>query len=124
MAVYKGREVQLLGRTDGAETSPLYNIMQADGTRESVRFNQLQLTEQEMKDSKEGAQWHLEGAKVIPAKDLQELRDSQDRKKIEEKQKNQPRTEVTIPAQTIKLEDTPKVVEKTVPVTPTAVKAK
>lgn len=89
MAVYKGREVELLGKTDGSDTSPLYTILQKDGSRENVPLNQIQLTEDEKKQATDNSVQHLEGARVIEDKKLQELRDSQDKQKIEENQKNQ-----------------------------------
>ena len=89
MAVYKGREVSVLGKTGGEDTSPLYTIIDKDGNREDVKLNQIQFTEKELKDAKDGAQWHLDGAQVIKDKDLQELRDSQDREKIEKSQSTQ-----------------------------------
>lgn len=89
MAVFKGREVTVLGKTNGEDTSPLYTIVEKNGQRAEVPMNQLQFTKDEMKDLEKGAAWHLDGAKVIEDKDLQELRDAQDRKKIEENQKTQ-----------------------------------
>lgn len=89
MAVYKGREVQILGRADGADTSPLFRIVHPNGEQEQVRLNQLQLTDQELKDQKEASGDVLHWAGKIEDKDLQELRDSQDREKILKNQKNQ-----------------------------------
>lgn len=97
MAVYKGREVQILGKTNGEDTSPLYTIQQKDGSREDVKLNQIQFTEAEIKDAKDGAQWHLDGANVINDKDLQTLRDKTDRQKIEDNQKKNPqKTDVEV----------------------------
>ncbi len=89
MAVYKGREVSVLGKQGGEDTSPLYTIIDKSGNREDVQLNQIQFTEKELKDAKDGAQWHLDGAQVIADKDLQELRDGQDRAKIEKTQGTQ-----------------------------------
>jgi hypothetical protein len=89
MAVYKGREVSLLGKVGGTDTSPLYTIQHKDGGREDIALNQIQITEDEKKEMEKDVAWHLGGAVVIPNKDLQELRDSQDKKKIEEKQGKQ-----------------------------------
>jgi hypothetical protein len=86
MAVYKGREVSLLGKVGGADTSPLYTIQHKDGNREDVRLNQVQITEDEKKEMEKDVTWHLGSASVIDNKDLQELRDSQDKAKIEEKE--------------------------------------
>lgn len=89
MAVYKGREVELLGKVGGADTSPLYTIQHRGGGREDIPLNQLQLTEEEVKNAEKDASWHLGGVNVIKDKDLQELRDSQDKEKIEERQGKQ-----------------------------------
>lgn len=87
MAVYKGREVIVIGKTDATDTSPLYTIQHPNGERESVRLNQIKMSEKEIKDAKDGAQWHVDGVQVIKDKELQDLRDTQDPKKIEEVQK-------------------------------------
>lgn len=89
MAVYKGREVEILGKQGGEDTSPLYTILHKDGTREDVRMNQLQLTEKEIKDAKDGAAWHLNGAQVIKDSDLKDLREKTSKEEIEKHQKTQ-----------------------------------
>lgn len=89
MAIYKGREVIILGTTGGEDVSPMYTIQHQDGQRESVKLNQLQFTEQEVKDAKDNSQMQLENVQVINNKDLQDLRDSQDREKIEKAQSTQ-----------------------------------
>ena len=86
MAIYKGREVQVLGRSDGADVSPMYDILDQWNQRSSVKLNELQFTEEEVKGIKDHANKHFDTVNVIKAKDLQELRDGQDPKKIEEKQ--------------------------------------
>lgn len=96
MAIYKGREVEVVGRADGADVSPLYTIQHKDGNREQVKMNQLQFTEEEVKNAKEGSALHLEGANVIKNDELQKLRDSQDREKIEKSQKTQPTEPVEV----------------------------
>lgn len=96
MAVYKGREVTVLGKTGGEDTSPLYTIQHRDGNREDVRLNLIQLTDDEIKEMEKNNVWHLKGANRIDQKDLQNLRDSQDRKKIEENQKKQPTEPVEV----------------------------
>ena len=87
MAVYKGREVQVLGKQGGTDTSPLYTIVEKNGQRADVPMNQIQFTEKEVKDMEKDASWHLNGAQKISDADLQKLRDSQDREKIEKEQK-------------------------------------
>lgn len=99
MAVFKGREVAVIGKTNGEDTAPLYTIQERDGQRAHVPMNQIRFTKDEMKDLEKGAAWHLDGARVIEDKDLQDLRDKQDRKKIEANQK----TQSTAPVQVSKV---------------------
>lgn len=83
MAVHKGREVQILGRSDGDDLSPMYDILDQWNERSSIPLNQLQLTEKEKADLEKQGALHLDRANVISDKDMQSLRDSQDAKKIE-----------------------------------------
>jgi hypothetical protein len=89
MAVYKGREVTILGKQGGEDTSPLYTIMHKDGQREDVKMNQIQMTDKEIKDAKDGAAWHLDGAQVIKEADLNDLRSKTSKEEIEKHQKTQ-----------------------------------
>lgn len=89
MAIYKGREVQLLGRSDGADVSPMYDILDQWNQRSSVKLNEIQFTSKEVEDMKKQNYDHLNHVSKIEDKDLQELKDGQDRKKIEERQKKQ-----------------------------------
>lgn len=91
MAVYKGREVIVLGKSDGEDTSPLYTIQHMNGEREMVQLNKLQMTDQELKEQGQIVQNHLQSAQKIDDKDLKALRDSQDRSKIEAEQAKNPR---------------------------------
>lgn len=86
MAIYKGREVQLLGRSDGADVSPMYDVLDQWNQRSSVKLSELQFTSTEVADMKKQNYDHLDGVKKIEDKDLQELRDGQDKAKIEQKQ--------------------------------------
>lgn len=91
MALLRNREVELLSKTDGEDASPNYTVMYKDGTRENVRLDELQLTEDEHKNiAKQHGERTLGNVSIVKDKDLQDIRDSQDRKKIEERQKNQP----------------------------------
>lgn len=90
MAVFKGREVEIMGKVGGTDTGPLYTIQHKQGNREDVRLDELELTEAEVKEMEKNATWHLGSAKVIKDKDLQDLRDKQDKQKIEEQQKKNP----------------------------------
>ena len=85
MAVYKGREVHVLGRSDGADMSPMYDILDQWNERSSVKLSELQLTSKEIEDMKKQNVDHLAGVNKIEDKDLQALKDSQDKDKIEAK---------------------------------------
>lgn len=114
MAVYKGREVQILGRADGADTAPLYRIVHPNGNTEQVRFTELQLTSNEIKEQEKIYGEHLRGANKIEDKDLQQLRDSQDREKIEQNQK----TRSTSPVEVNKVMVDPSEVQEKSVITP------
>lgn len=90
MAIYKGREVHLLGRLSGGEESPLYRVMDKDQNVEHVALDQMQFTADEKKQLERDHGSVASSLTVIEDKDLKELRDGQDRQKIEERQKNQP----------------------------------
>lgn len=113
MALLRNREVELLGKTDGADESPSYTVMYKDGTRENVRLNELQLTEDEHNNiKKQHGERALGNVSIVKDKDLQEIRDGQDRKKIEERQGKQRSNE---PVQVNKvMVDPSEVTEKTV----------
>lgn len=96
MAVYKGREVSIVGRADGADISPLYTIQHRDGNQEQVKLSTLQFTEEEVNDMKKQNVSHLEHAPVIKNDELQKLRDSQDKAKIEKEQGKQPTEPVIV----------------------------
>lgn len=102
MAIYKGREVQLLGRVDGADESPLYRVMDKHQNIEHVRLGDMQFTSQEQKDLEKTHGQLVADLQVIEDKDLKELRDGQDREKIEEKQKNEPKNR-DVPVSNIKV---------------------
>jgi|SRR6185503_9253493 len=90
MALLRNREVSIAGRADGADTSPTYTVIYKNGERENVLLSELQLTKQEADDMKKAhGENVLVGVNVVEDKDLQDLRDKQDRTKIEENQKKQ-----------------------------------
>lgn len=105
MALLRNREVTLLTKADAADASPVYTVAYANGNRENVKLNELQLSEAEYKEMlRQNGEVYMLDVQKIEDKDLQEIRDSQDAKKIAEREK-----EV----------DTP-----TVPVEPPALKVK
>ncbi len=114
MALLRNREVELLGKADGQDESPVYTVMYKDNTRENVRLDELQLTEEEHKNiAKQHGDRTLGNVSIVKDKDLQQIRDDQDRKKIEERQGKQQSTE---PVQVSKvMVDPTEVTEKQAP---------
>lgn len=100
MAIYKGREVTLLGPSTGEDVSPMYDIQEQSGQRASVKFSTLQLTEKEKTDLDKQGALHVKNANVIKDKDLQDLRDSQNPKKIEDSRKKNPANDQPVKAPT------------------------
>lgn len=94
MALLRNREVQILSKTDGQDESPTYTVLYSDGNRENVKLSALQVTEAEAKDlQKANGEIVMSDVSVIKDKDLQEIRDGQDKAKIEEKQNKNPQNE-------------------------------
>ncbi len=102
MAVYKGREVNILGRLDGAETSPTFRVLDQWGQEELVPLDKLEVTEDEKKQIVGDNEASLT-FKVIKDKDLKDLRDGQDVDKIKAKQDKEP-SDVTVPVSEIKVD--------------------
>lgn len=91
MALLRNREVSLIGKADGQDESPTYTVMYKDGERENVRLSELQLTEEEHKNlAKQHGELVVSNVSKIDNKTLQEIRDSQDKRKIEERQAKAP----------------------------------
>lgn len=90
MAVYKGREVILLGKANGADESPLYRILHKDGQEEQVKLSAIQLTDDEVKGVEKDQADQLSYHQKIDDKDLQWVRDSQNKEKIEQAQGKTP----------------------------------
>jgi hypothetical protein len=94
MAILRNREVTILGRADGADMSPQYTVQYPDLEREIVRLSDLQMTEDEYKEmTRQNGEEVMVPVKKIENKDLQALRDGQDRAKIEENQRKNPTPE-------------------------------
>lgn len=103
MAIYKGREVQLLGRVSGGEESPLYRVMDKNMNVEHVSLSQMQFTAEEKKNlERDHGAPQASSLQVIEEKDLKELREGQDRKKIEERQKSEQKNK-DVPVSNIKV---------------------
>lgn len=89
MAIYKGREVQVLGPSSGEDVSKMYDVLDQWNQRSSVKLSELQFTGKEIEDLKKQNVEQFTSYNKIEDKDLQELKDGQDKKKIEESQKKQ-----------------------------------
>jgi hypothetical protein len=87
MALLRNREVQILGRADAADASPVYIVSYANGTKENVKLTELQLTEAEYKDMlRTNGEVYMNNVQKVDDKTLQEILDSQDKEKIEARQ--------------------------------------
>lgn len=87
MALLRNREVQILDRADAADASPVYTVSYANGTKENVKLTELQLTEAEYKDMlRTNGEVYMNNVQKVDDKTLQEIRDSQDKEKIEARQ--------------------------------------
>ena len=114
MAFYKNREVALLGPVDGASASPTYAILHKDNQREHVALDQIQLTNEEFENlRKQHGEHGMYGVSKIEDKDAQELRDSQDRVKIEKAQGEQDPLDRPVPVSKVMVD--PKEVAATAP---------
>ena len=114
MAIYKGREVQVLGPSSGEDVSKMYDILDQWNQRSSVKVSEIQFTGKEIEDLKKQNADQFSGYSKIEDKDLQELKDSQDKKKIEERQK----TAKTSPVQVSKVMVDPAEVQDKSTITP------
>lgn len=89
MAIYNGREVQILNvipQQGNLPTAEDVQIADKQGINYTVKLSQLQLTEDEKKKLQEQHKERYNDLNTVSDKDLQNLRDSQDEKKIQEKQ--------------------------------------
>ncbi len=90
MAVYKNREVTVMSYV--TNESPTVEIMHRNGDREQVKLREVAFTEDEKKNLVDETN-PTDSVTVIKDKDLKELRDSQDREKIEAEQKKNKKSE-------------------------------
>ena len=87
MALLRNREVTIVSRADAADASPVYTVAYANGSKENVKLPELQLTEAEYKDMlRTNGEVYMHDVKKVDNKTLQEIRDSQDKDKIEARQ--------------------------------------
>lgn len=85
MALLRNRPVTVIG-PNGAEVSPIYTVQYPDGTREDVPLKFIHMTEVEHKEFQKTTPQHAQYIRVIDGKEHQEILDSQDLKKIQERQ--------------------------------------
>ena len=85
MALLRNRPVAVIG-PNGAEVSPIYTVQYPDGTREDVPLKFIHMTEAEFKEFQKNTPQHAPYVRVIDDKEHQEILDSQDLKKIQERQ--------------------------------------
>lgn len=112
MALLRNREVTILGKADAADASPVYTVSYPNGNRENVKLNELQLTEAEYKDMlRQNGEVYMHNVQKIEDKDLQELRDSQNPEKIQERQKQEAQKE-TVEQKQVKVSPTETEVRK------------
>ncbi len=103
MAILRNREVSYLGPVSGNDSSRAVRIRDAWGNEEIVKLNELKFTEAEKKDLMESEGNQLNGVATISDKDLKDLRDSTDAKKIEDRQAKEDK-DVTVPVSEIKVD--------------------
>ncbi len=86
MAIYKGREVQVQALPRNSyEPQENIQITDKDGQTYNVKLFDVQFTEDEKKNLQVETGKRYENVRVVSDKDLKELKDSQDTKKIVEK---------------------------------------
>lgn len=86
MAIYKGREVQIISTKKlGLVEHPSILISDKDGQNYNVNISELKFTEDEKKNLQVEAGQAYDNIQVIEDKELQELKDGQDPKKMEDK---------------------------------------
>lgn len=86
MALLRNRPVTVIGPVQVQETSPIYTVQYADGTREDTPLKFIQMTDAEFKEFKKTSPNYTDHIRVIDDKEHQEILDKQDVKKIREKQ--------------------------------------
>lgn len=90
MALLRNREVSILSRTDGADQSPVYVVAYPNGIKEHAKLTDLCLTKAEYGDMlRQNGEVYMLNVKRIEDKDLQEVRDSQNKEKIEAREARQ-----------------------------------
>lgn len=82
MALLRNRPVSVIGPVQVQETSPIYTVQYADGTREDTPLKFIQMTDAEYKEFKKTVPNYSHHIRILDDKEHQEILDSQDVKKI------------------------------------------
>jgi len=95
MALLRNRPVSIVGPKTVEEVSPIYTVQYADGTREDTPLKFIQMTDAEFKEFKKTTPNYSHHIRILDDKEHQEILDSQNVKKIHERQGTTP---VSVPA--------------------------
>lgn len=88
MAILRNREVTILDRVDSADMSPVYVVSYTNGVKENAKLTDLRLTKDEYGYMlRQNGDVYMNNVSRIDDKELQDIRDSQDRVKLEAKTK-------------------------------------
>lgn len=88
MALLRNRPVSIVGPKQVEETSPIYTVQYADGTREDTPLKFIQMTDAEFKEFRKTTPNYSHHIRILDDKEHQEILDSQNLKKIQDKQKS------------------------------------
>lgn len=99
MALLRNREVTVLG-PNGTVTSPIFTVLYPDGSREDTELRYIHMTDAEKKEFEKTNASFVGQVKTVDDKKLQEVRDAQDRKKIEKAREKQPDANQPVVAKT------------------------
>ncbi len=82
MALLRNRPVTVVGPVQVQETSPIYTVQYADGTREDTPLKFIQMTDAEFKEFKKTVPNYSHHIRILDDKEHQEIVDSQNPQKI------------------------------------------
>lgn len=88
MALLRNRPVSVIGPNGAPEVSPIYTVQYPDGTREDTPLKFIQMSESEHKEWAKNNKQHADIVRTVPDKEHQDIVDSQDVKKIQDKRKS------------------------------------
>jgi len=82
MALLRNRPVSVIGPKLVEDTSPIYTVQYADGTREDTPLKHIQMIDAEHKEFKKTDPNHAHHIRVLDDKEHQEVLDNQSPEKI------------------------------------------